>query len=57
VLHVELPNVPGAHGSFAGKLASKEINIASGYATMAKATKKASMVLGVSDLDKAARVR
>ena len=57
VLHVELPNLPGALGSFAGKLASKEINITSGYATVAKGVKKAAAVLAVSDLDKAARVR
>jgi hypothetical protein len=57
VLHVELPNLPGALGSFAGKLAAKEINITSGYATTAKGAKKASVVLAVSDLDKAARVR
>jgi len=57
VLHVELPNVPGVLASFAAKLAAKEINITSGYATAAKGSKKASVVLGVSDLDKAARVR
>jgi len=57
VLYVELPNMPGALGSFAGKLATKEINIASGYATVAKGAKKASVVLAVSDLDQAARVR
>jgi len=57
VLHVELANVPGALASFAGKLAAKEINITSGYATAAKGSKRASLVLGVSDLDKAARVR
>jgi len=57
VLHVELPNLPGALGSFAGKLASKEINITSGYATVTKGAKKATVVLAVSDLDKAARVR
>jgi len=57
VLHVELPNLPGALGSFAGKLASKEINISSGYATVAKGAKRATVVLAVSDLDKAARVR
>jgi hypothetical protein len=57
VLHVELPNLPGALGSFAGKLAAKEINITSGYATTAKGTKKAGMILAVSDLDKAARIR
>ena len=57
VLHVELPNLPGALGSFAGKLASKEINITCGYATVAKGAKRATVVLAVSDLDKAARVR
>ncbi len=57
VLHAELPNVPGALAGFAGKLASKEINIASGYATTGKGPKKASVVLAVSDLEKASRVR
>jgi hypothetical protein len=57
VLHVELPNLPGALGTFASKLAAKEINITSGYATTAKGAKKASVVLAVSDLDKAARLR
>ncbi len=57
VLHVELPNLPGALGSFAGKLAAKDINVTSGYATTAKGSRKAGVVLGVSDLDKAARVR
>ena len=57
VLHVELPNVPGALGSFAGKLAAKEINITSGYQTTVKGSRKASLVLAVSDLDTAARVR
>ncbi len=57
VLHVELSNVPGALGHFAGKLASKDINITSGYQTTVKGSKKASVVLAVSDLEKAARVR
>lgn len=57
VLHVELPNLPGALGSYAGKLAAKDINITSGYATTAKGGKKASVVLAVSDLDKARRIR
>ncbi len=57
VLHVELPNMPGALGSFAGKLAAKEVNITSGHATTVKGSKKASVVLAVSDLGKAARVR
>ncbi len=57
VLHVELPNIPGALGNFAGKLAAKEINITSGYLTTVKGSRKASVVLAVSDLEKAARVR
>jgi hypothetical protein len=57
VLHVELPHVPGALGYFAGKLAAKEINITSGFATSVKGSKKASAVFAVSDLDRAARVR
>ncbi len=57
VLRVELPNVPGALGNFAGKLAAKEINITSGYQTTVKGSRKTSVVLAVSDLEKAARVR
>lgn len=57
VLHVELPHVPGALGSFASKLAAKDINITSGYATAAKGAKKSAVVLAVSDLDKAVRIR
>ena len=57
VLHVELPHLPGGLGYFAGKLAAKEINIASGYTTTVKGSKKASAVFAVSDLEKAARVR
>jgi len=57
VLHVELLNIPGALGNFAGKLAAKEIHITSGYQTAVKGSRKASVVLAVSDLEKAARVR
>ncbi len=57
VLQVELPNVPGALGSFAGKLAAQEINITSGYQTAAKGSKKSSVILAVSDLEQAARIR
>ncbi len=57
VLYVELKNAPGALGQFAGKLAAKEINITSGYATATKGSRKASVVLGVSDLEKASQVR
>jgi hypothetical protein len=57
VLHVELPNVPGALGNFAGKLAAKDINITSGHQTTVKGSRKASVTFAVSDLEKAARVR
>ena len=56
VLQVVLPNVPGALATFAGKLAAKDINITSGYQTSVEGSKKASVVLAVSDLDKARRV-
>jgi len=57
VLYQELPNVAGALGYFAGKLASKEINITSGWGTTLKGSKTAAIVLAVSDLEKAARTR
>ncbi len=57
VLHVELRNVPGALAAFAQKLADKCINITAGYQTAVKGSRKASVVLAVSDLDTAARVR
>lgn len=57
VLQVALPNVPGALARFAGKLAGRDINITSGYQTTVKGTRKATVVLAVSDLDKAAGIR
>ncbi len=57
VLHVELRNAPGALAAFAQKLADKGINITAGYQTAVKGSRKASVVLAVSDLDTAARVR
>jgi hypothetical protein len=57
VLHVELPNKPGALGKFAMKLADNNINITLGYATGGKSSKKTTLVFSVSDLDKAARIR
>src|SRR5437667_1245537 len=57
VLHVALPNKPGALGKFAMKLADNNINITSGYATGGKNSKSTTVVLTVSDLDKAARIR
>ena len=57
MLRVELPNTPGALAKFAGKLAEEDINIILGYQTSAKGSRKASIVLAVSDLDKPARIR
>ena len=57
VLYVELKNAPGALGQFAEKLAATSINITSGYQTSVKGSKRASVVLSVSDLEEAARVR
>ncbi len=56
VLHAKLPNVPGALGRFAGKLAARKINITSGYQTIEKDSRQASVVLEVSHLDWALRV-
>jgi hypothetical protein len=56
-LQVELANAPGALGKFAGKLADQGINVTLGYQTSVKGSRKASVVLMVSDLDKAARIR
>lgn len=57
VLQVELPNKPGALAYFAGKLAAKGINVTTGYATTAKGSRKAGIVVAVSDLEAAARIR
>ena len=57
VLQIDPPNAPGALGKFAGKLAEKNINITLGYQTAVKGSQKASVVLAVSDLDKAAGIR
>jgi hypothetical protein len=57
VLQVELPNTAGTLGQFAGKLGDKGINITRAYQTTVKGSRKASVVLAVSDLEKAGRVR
>lgn len=53
VLHARVPNVPGALGRLAGRLAGKNINITSGYQTIEKDSKKASVVFEVSNLEQA----
>jgi hypothetical protein len=57
VLCVDLPNTPGALAKFTGKLAEKNINITMGYATGGEGPRKTTLVLAVSDLDKAAGIR
>jgi hypothetical protein len=57
VLRLELPNTPGALAKFAGRLAEEDINIILGYQTSAKHARKASLVVAVSDLDKAEHIR
>jgi hypothetical protein len=57
VLHVMLPNVPGALCRLASKLAAKDVNIGAGYQTAAEGSKKASVVLAVSHLGIADRIR
>jgi hypothetical protein len=57
VLQLELRNAPGALAKFARKLAQEDINITIGYATGGKGSRKTTVVLAVSDLEKAATVR
>jgi len=57
VLHVELPHRPGGLASFAGKLAAKSINIDYGYTTASRKGKFAGVVVGVSAIEQAARIR
>lgn len=56
VLVASIPNAPGALGRFATRLAAKGINITSGFNTIMKGSRKASVVLEVSRLDSAVRV-
>jgi hypothetical protein len=56
VLYLELQNVPGCLGELAGKLAAQKINVTAGYATAVKGAGRASVVLRVSDLEKAAQI-
>jgi hypothetical protein len=57
VLHVTLPNVPGALSRLAAKLAAKDINVGAAYQTTVEGSKKASVVLAVSHLGVADRIR
>jgi hypothetical protein len=57
VLLVKLPNVPGALSRLASKLAAKGINIGAAYQTAVEGSSKAMVVLAVSNLGIADRVR
>ena len=57
VLTIEVPNKTGALAKYAAKLAGKNVNINSAYATSAKGGKKALMVVAVADLAQAMRVK
>jgi hypothetical protein len=57
VLHLEIKNSPGCLGDFADKLAAQGINVTAGYGTAAKDCKRASLVLRVSDLEAASKIR
>ena len=57
VLYLELENSPGCLGEFAGKLAAHGINVSTGYGTAPKDCERASVVLRVSDLEAACKIR
>jgi hypothetical protein len=57
VLHVEMENLPGCLGEFAGKLAEQNINITTAYGSATKGCKMATVIFKVSDLERAARIR
>lgn len=57
VLRVELPNLPGALRKFTQKLATRNINITACYQTTLKGSRKASVILQVSDPERASRIR
>lgn len=57
VLYLELENSLGCLGEFPGKLAVQGINVTAGYGTAVKGSDKASLVLRVSDLEAAAKIR
>ena len=55
VLRLTLPDRPGTLAEIAERLAEAHINIDYSYATVAKGTKKADLVLAVSDVAGAAK--
>ncbi len=57
VLIVKLPNQPGALGAAARKLAAAKVNIEFVYGSAAGAGKPSTIVIGVSDIARAAKVK
>jgi hypothetical protein len=57
VLVVTLPNEPGALAGAAKKLAAAKVNIEYAYGSAAKAGKASTIVLGVSDVARAEKVK
>lgn len=55
VLRVTVPDKPGVLGEIGRRLGSANINADYAYATLAKGSRKADVVLGVSDLAGAAK--
>ncbi len=56
VLKVDLENRPGALGDLATKLGNKEINIEYCYGTLSRKGKAISIILDVSDIDRALKL-
>lgn len=56
VLYVEVENTPGTLAALASKLAAKNINIESGYATTMIGDRTTSVILAVSDVEAAATI-
>ncbi len=56
VLKVDLENRPGALGDLATKLGNKGINIEYCYGTLSRKGKAASVILDVSDIDRALKL-
>jgi len=56
VLVAKLPNEPGALGAAARKLAAAKVNIEFVYGSAAGAGAMSTIVIGVSDIARAARV-
>lgn len=57
VLQTEIPNKPGALAEFAGRLAEKNINITSAFASTVAGAASGCVILATSDLEQAAQIQ